>query len=333
MTETTSAKAIAALPPLKVGYADGEIEGLLDQGHVLALIGFGSRAGASVDPRYLCVGLEPTQAGRFEVWQSASAVVSGRTESLRWSSDGDYLFFAVEIDEAQAGDLDAAGESAYRAICQLIASHRFSDGKPGHILRLWNYLDAINEGAGDEERYRHFCAGRARGLTLSVRNGYSAATAIGRRDGRRILQVYGLAAREAGVAVENPRQLSAWSYPRQYGPVAPTFARATRTAADQLLVSGTAAVLGHQSQHAGDTFAQLDETLRNLDSLLTAAGPDIALRGIGATLLKVYLRDRAEATAVESHLRERLPGLGDMIILVSDICRSDLRIEIDGILG
>ena len=333
MTETTSAKAIAALPPLAVGYAEGDIGRLLDQSNVLAVIGFGSGAGSSDDPRYLCVGLEPAETGQFEVWQSSSAVVSGRTDLLRWSSDGDYLFFAVEIDETQTGDLDAAAESAYAAICHLIATHRFSDGQPGHILRLWNYLDAINEGEGDEERYRHFCAGRARGLTVSARNGYSAATAIGRRDGRRVLQVYGLAAREAGVAVENPRQLSAWSYPRQYGPVAPTFARATRTAANQLLVSGTAAVLGHQSQHAGDTLAQLDETLRNLDSLLTAAGPDIATRGIGATLLKVYLRDSAEAAAVESHLRERLPGLGNMIILISDICRSDLRIEIDGILA
>jgi chorismate lyase/3-hydroxybenzoate synthase len=29
---------------------------------------------------------------------------------------------------------------------------------------MWNYLDAINENDGDEERYRQFCLGRARGL-------------------------------------------------------------------------------------------------------------------------------------------------------------------------
>ena len=333
MTETTSAPAIPTLPPLRIDYAVGETDALLNQGNVLALIGFGSHAGASDDPRYLRVGLEPTEPGRFEVWHSTRSVVTGRTDVLRWSGDGDYLFFAVEMDEDEAGDIDAAGEATYAAICDLIATHRFADGQTGHILRLWNYLDAINEGEGDEERYRHFCAGRARGLTSSARNGYSAATAIGCRDGRRVLQVYGLAARQAGIAIENPRQISAWSYPRQYGPVAPTFARATRTPAGQLLVSGTAAVLGHQSQHVGDTFAQLDETLRNLDSLLTAAGPDIASHGISASLLKVYLRDPAEAAAVESHLRERLPGLGDMLILISDICRSDLRVEIDGILG
>lgn len=333
MTEPTSAESIDSLPPLKVAYVHGEIDELLAPPNVLALFGFGREAGNSDDPRFLRVGLEPTTSGRYEIWQSAKSVVTGRTGALRWSSDGDYLFFAVEIDESTAGDIDGAGEKAYAAICDLIGSHRFSDGQLGHILRLWNYLDAINEGEGDDERYRHFCAGRARGLTLSARNGYSAATAIGRRDGQRILQVYGLAARQAGIGVENPRQMSAWSYPRQYGPVAPTFARATRTAADQLLVSGTAAVLGHQSQHLGDTFAQIDETLRNLDSLLTAAGPDIASRGVGAILLKVYLRDPAEAPAVEQHLRSQLPRLGDLIILISDICRSDLRVEIDGIQG
>ena len=92
-------------------------------------------------------------------------------------------------------------------------------------------------------------------------------------------------------------------------------------------------MVGHQSQHAGDTLAQFDETLRNLDSLLAAAGPSIASRGIDAILLKVYLREPAEAQAVEQHLRQRLPGQVGLLILFGDICRSDLRIEIDGIQG
>jgi chorismate lyase/3-hydroxybenzoate synthase len=148
-----------------------------------------------------------------------------------------------------------------------------------------------------------------------------------------VLQVYGLAARLPGIAIENPRQISAWTYPREYGPVAPTFARATRTPARQLLVSGTAAVVGHRSQHVGDTRAQLDETLLNLDSLLGAAGSDMAARGLGAILLKVYLRDPDEAALVESVIRDRHPDVAGQLILISDICRRDLRIEIDGIQG
>lgn len=331
--ETTSPRAIDSLPSLQVNYVRGAASDLLAQPGTLAVIGFGEAKGDSDDPRFMRVGLEPTESECFEVWRCEEPVASGRQDALRWSSDGNYLFFAVEIDEAEAGDLDAAAEQAYAAICRLIAGHRFSDGRHGHILRLWNYMDAINEGDGDDERYRHFCSGRARGLSPAARNGYSAATAIGRRDGIRTLQVYGLAAREEGVAVENPRQVSAWSYPRQYGPVAPTFARATRTPAGQLLVSGTASVVGHQSKHAGDTLAQLEETLRNLDSLLAAAGPPIASRGIDAALLKVYLREPAEAQEIEQQLRSRFPGQVGLLILLGDICRSDLRIEIDGIQG
>ncbi len=331
--ETTSIAAIDPLPSLQVNYVNGIAGELLAQPGTLAVIGFGEAQADPHDPRFVRVGLEPIERGRFEVWHCAEPIACGRQDMLRWSSDGHYLFFAVEINEAEAGDIEAAAEQAYAAICRLIAGHRFADGGHGHILRLWNYLDAINEGEGDNERYRHFCSGRARGLNASTRNGYSAATAIGCRNGKRVLQVYGLAARKEGVAVENPRQVSAWSYPRQYGPVAPTFARATRTSIGQLLVSGTAAVVGHQSQHAGDTLAQLDETLRNLDSLLAAAGPCIASRGIDAILLKVYLREAAEAQVVEQHLRQRLPGQVGLLILLGDICRSDLRIEIDGIQG
>ena len=32
-----------------------------------------------------------------------------------------------------------------------------------HLQRIWNYLDDINQGEGDEERYRVFCSGRAKG--------------------------------------------------------------------------------------------------------------------------------------------------------------------------
>ena len=316
-----------------MSYEPGNAETLLADSNVLAVIGFSTATSCLNDPRFLRVGLEPSVSHRYEVWRCAEPVDHGYIGDLRWSSDGNYLFFAIEIDEAKAGGIDAASEQAYSAICQLLEQHRFADGHAGHILRLWNYMDAINEGAGDDERYRHFCSGRARGLNPAARNGYSAATAIGRRDGVRVLQVYGMAARAAGIAVENPRQVSAWAYPRQYGPVSPTFARATRTPADQLLVSGTAAVVGHQSQHVGDTLAQLDETLLNLDSLLGAAGADIASRGIEASLFKVYLRDPNEAEAVKQHLAKRLPGLLEPLILFSDICRSDLHIEIDGIQG
>lgn len=321
-----------SLPPLQLSYVRKSSASLLVEADVLAVLGFGAAAETCVDPRYLRVALEPVGEAVYEVWRGQGVVHSGRDGDVQWSRNDDYLFFAIEVDEANWGGPDNAAEHAYREVFRFLDTQSFEGGVAApQVLRLWNYLDAINEGEGDDERYRHFCTGRARGMGSSLDGGFSAATAIGRRDGVRTLQVYGLAARVPGIAVENPRQVSAWRYPREYGPQSPTFARATKTAAEQLLVSGTAAVVGHASRHNGDTLAQIDETLLNLESLLQAAGPTIAARGVEALLLKAYVRDIADCAAVEQRIRTLLPDLAGLLVLVGDICRLELRVEIDGI--
>ena len=81
------------------------------------------------------------------------------------------------------------------------------------------------------------------------------------------------AARVPGTPVENPRQVSAYRYPRQYGPQAPSFARAMLppSQAMPLLLSGTASVVGHESKHHDCVESQLAETFANFDSLIAAA--------------------------------------------------------------
>ena len=312
-------------PLLSFGYEHADLAALLGADDVLAVIGFGGSGPPSPDPRVLRVGLEPLAQPVLEVWRGQMPVRSGRDGELRWSSDGEHLYFAIELDEAACGGIDAAAEQAYACIGTFLAV-----SEAPHVLRLWNYLDAINVGDGDDERYRRFCDGRARGMEAHVPTRYPAATAIGRHDGVRTLQIYGLAARHPGSPVENPRQVSAWRYPRQYGPTAPTFARGMRSGVDQLLISGTAAVVGHASRHAGDLDAQLDETLANLDSLLQQAGSSVG--AIGArSLLKAYVRHEADAAHVADVLHARLPRLGGLLLLGGDICRGELLVEVDGV--
>jgi chorismate lyase/3-hydroxybenzoate synthase len=309
---------------LRIDYAQTPAQQLLAEPDVLAVIGFGASAQMPDDPRALRVGLEPLQAPLFEVWRANAAVASGRDGDLRWSRAGDYLFFSIEVDEAAHGGIAAAAEHAYRTLTAFVAA-----GATPHLLRLWNYLDAINLGTGDSERYRLFCDGRARGMRGFTNKPYPAATAIGRQDGVRVLQVYGLAARHAGQPVENPRQVSAWRYPRQYGPTAPTFARGMLTAAAQLLISGTAAVVGHVSLHHGDLAAQIDETWANLGSLAGEAGLGDSRFG-ERSVLKAYLRNPADADFVADALTKRAPSHGGLLLLAGDICRSELLVEIDG---
>jgi chorismate lyase/3-hydroxybenzoate synthase len=323
--ETSMPAASASLAPLHVEYVRAATADPLAQANTLAVIGFGDTAQTSDDPRWLRVRLDVAATPALEIWRVSGRVIHGRDGDVAWAGDGDYAFAALEVDEAAHGGIANAARHAYSSLAQW--SRR---GTTPHFLRIWNYLDAINDGAGDAERYRLFCAGRAAGMDDAFA-AYPAATAIGLRDGRRVLQIYALTARAPGHAVENPRQVNAWRYPRQYGPAAPGFARAmlAPSAEAQLYISGTAAIVGHVSHHPEDLAAQLDETLANLHSLLAAAR---CAAPLGArSPLKVYVRHPDDIAVVHRLLRSRLGDTVPLLLLQGDICRRELLLEIEGV--
>ncbi len=319
------------LPRVRVEHAHAHASELLHDRHTLAVIGFGAKAALSDDPRCTRVALEPLHSpAPLEVWRTTRTVSCDRTGLVCWASDNDYSFASIELDEAEYGGIAAATREAYR----LMLSWCRSSPTP-HLLRIWNYIDAINLGNGDDERYRQFCSGRAAGMTPPSDLVYPAATAIGVRNGRRRLQICWLAARGPGSPWENPRQVSAWQYPRQYGPDAPGFARGMRAPVNdgQLYVSGTAAVVGHASHHVGDIRAQVSETLANLDALLGAAGLAAAARYATSSVWRVYVRHTDDAGIVECRVRERLGNDAGVLLINGDICRTELLVEIDGVHG
>ena len=99
-----------------------------------------------------------------------------------------------------------------------------------------------------------------------------------------------------------------------------------------LMISGTASIVGHASQHAGSAAAQVDEILENLDALLTRAhehSPALPERFGPRTVIKAYVRDIDDLGVVESKLRAHLsPGV-PCLILRGDVCRANLLVEFD----
>jgi len=308
----------------RVSYRIADAAAALNEAGTLAMFGFGAGSPALDDPRYLQVALECFDApAPLEIWQVDSAVAHGMDGALRWSAGGGWLFAAIELDEAGHGGPCATAQLAYEHLHRFVAARGAQ-----HVLRVWNYLDAINHGAGDAERYKQFCEGRAAGMGDFFAEGFPAATAIGHHGPPHRLQVYLLACDQPGTRVENPRQISAWRYPRQYGRTPPSFARAmSLPAQDALAISGTAAVVGHASAHQDDLDAQLDETLTNLEALLASA--DMAAGFDTQSPLKAYLRHPADASRVSDFLQHRLPGV-PVLLLHGDICRRELLVEIDG---
>lgn len=153
------------------------------------------------------------------------------------------------------------------------------------------------------------------------------------------LTIVALMSRQKFLSAENPRQVSAFEYPRQYGPKSPKFSRggwvSTKTH-DLLILSGTAAIIGHESVHPNNVSMQFSETLANLDHVCDAIS-GLGRNGKRLTLddesvLRVYLRDAGDLDFVASELAQSNGGIkSNVAFLNAHICRRELVIEIDGV--
>ncbi|RMG50043.1 MAG: hypothetical protein D6717_14190 [Gammaproteobacteria bacterium] len=297
-------------------------------------IGFDSRGWHSEDCRRLTLPLPPLGRDKaVEVWLAEQPMHPLRREQgLCCEANEQLLHGCLWYDEARHGGIEQATRAAYGAIRDALSGTGF-----GHLLRIWHFFPRINEEENGLERYRAFCRGRHDALVQwdLDETRLPAATAIGSHgDG---LLIHFLAARSPGIQIENPRQVSAYCYPQQYGPRSPTFSRATLMpwpdGHRQLFISGTASIVGHETRHAGDLEAQLDETLTNIRSLIDVARGehDLPLGGPEALDgLRIYLRHAEDAPRLEALLHARLPDSLPRVILHGDICRSDLLLEIEG---
>lgn len=308
--------------------------------NVLGVVRFtATAAGPTIRAGYpsVDVHLSPSERTGFaEVWTSPRRAVAGRSRSICYAHDGEFLFGSCRIPEH--ADQREATEAAYAAALELIDIR----GYP-HLCRLWHYISGLNHRNGDGlDVYQEFCVGRARALERAgLLADMPAATAIGARGGGIVL--YFLACRSGvQVDIDNPRQVPPCRYPSRYSPRSPNFARATYLSdgvgGGQIFVSGTASILGHQTVHTGDVGSQCRVALENIahlvgDRNLSVHGvaPGRSLRDLGN--VKVYVRRAADVPRVRRIISEVLPPSADVVYLHADICRSDLLVEIEGIVA
>lgn len=267
-----------------------------------------------------------------EVWTSPHPTTFGIAGNIRYARSENVLFGFIRLEESAGVALDRLSRQAYAAILHFLEQQRYP-----HLLRLWNYFPGINAEDDGMERYRLFSIGRFQALNeheAGLPEHPPAASALGAQAGG--LVIYFVAAKEPGKPVENPRQVSAYRYPKQYGPKAPSFSRAAvkRWGGEHhLYISGTASIVGHETLHIGNLDAQLDETLRNLDAVMGQAQLEARAAGrtgkIKLAMLKVYIRHGKDYSRVRELLERKFPRL-PILYLRGDICRSDLLLEIDG---
>jgi len=324
--------------PLRVSYQEGSAPDWLDgPDDVLAVFEFGRSPLDSCDPRHVPVALAQLDSPpRVEVWQCEGPIKCGSWDLLRFAQGVRLTMGHIALDLRGQPGMREASRLAY----DVLQAYLQQSPHPWP-LKIWNYIPAINEGEGDEELYRQFCLGRADAVLIDPGDlpPLPAATAIGAPRAEAALQVYFLAGALPGLDVENPRQVSAWRYPRQYGPRSPLFSRGTilmLNGSRQFLISGTASVLGHQTHHENQVANQLSESLRNVQSLLDEGHRlmgDSRARLDRDGILKVYIRNPADYELIRQTLEAEAPAEIQRIYLQGDICRENLLTEIDGIVG
>jgi chorismate lyase/3-hydroxybenzoate synthase len=303
-----------------------------DTQYLLATIHYAGQSGTpQATPGRIDVPVRPLGDSLIEVWRSRYPVERGQREDVFFSHNDDVLAGHLYAAEEDYPNLETSVFESYRRLYTVARAQ----GYP-YLLRIWNFLPDINSYQGDLERYQAFCQGRHRALatlaTAPLR--LPAASAIGTRACG--LQIYFLAAREPGAQVENPRQVSAFHYPRRYSPKSPSFSRAIAKRwgpSTHLYISGTASIVGHETRHSC-TVAQLDETLNNLGTLVRHASRlhPLGIQSVNQlSVIKIYVRAAEDGERIAERLAETLGTLPPVLLLHGDICRSDLRLEVEGL--
>ncbi len=293
--------------------------------HVLGVIGFNAARpeGLPAGCPFITAPLHPVADGpAYEIWTAASPVRPFQAGPVAGACSDELAFGCVRLEERAGLTLEDAAEQAYLAIFEFLAQSGFTQP-----IRFWNYLSAILGDDHGMERYRRFNIGRHRAFMARLTQTLPpAASCVGGHAAGSV--IYFLAAREAARPVENPRQVSAYEYPLQYGPRSPSFSRAG-IYGEALFISGTASIVGHETRHCSDLRAQVAETLENLRVLIGNAGRAAALMDSAGWALKIYLHDPLYQAQIEPALTAMFGAAAQRLYLHGEVCRPDLLIEIE----
>jgi chorismate lyase/3-hydroxybenzoate synthase len=267
----------------------------------------------------------------YEIWTSNKPVSPYQDDLIAGAGNEDIFFGHLSFQDNAAEDLGEVALRAFSGIFEFLQRSNYAN-----LIRVWNYFPEINAIENNMERYRSFSIGRHEAFVRYQKKveDSPAACALGSHGGS--LVIYFIATRSPGLQIENPRQVSAYNYPEQYGPRSPTFSRATlafQDATPTLFISGTASILGHETVYPASVSLQTRETLVNIRTVIAQA----ALKGFAPVdfatglALKVYVRHAEDFAEVVNIIQEEFGKPAELIVLQADICRADLLVEIEAV--
>jgi hypothetical protein len=234
-------------------------------------------------------------------------------------------------------------EAGFEMLSQLLNRHSF---KYANILRQWNYIGGIlktdPQRDGINQHYQVFNNYRSihySGNTFT--QGYPAATGIGTSLNACCMEVIALRGDCFSItALHNNRQVNAYNYSEKVlagyplrrpnlNPC-PKFERALflhSPSLSLLLISGTASIIGENTVCPDDVVGQTHTALNNIQVLLDQTQSQTGKSG-KVLNYRAYVKRPGDCETVRS-ICERHYGVDKGAILIADICRDDLLVEIE----
>ncbi len=265
-----------------------------------------------------------------------------------------------EFKEVYAGGLTSGVENkgtssqsrgAFEFMKQVLEKEQmtFSD-----VVRQWNFIENIlgitSDKDGLKQNYQLFNDTRSLYYgAVNFVNGYPAATGIGMNAGGVIIEF--IAASSSGelriVPIVNPNQVDAYRYAqdvlvghpvsRHLAKAPPKFERAKLLSykdSGLIFISGTAAVVGQLTVAENDVRAQTIATINNISRLISREnlknhGIDIVSDPGPLSYLRAYVKYERDIPEVKQICRKYFGDIPSQYV-VSDICRENLLVELEG---
>lgn len=263
-------------------------------------------------------------------------------DEVKYKSFAGFPYVVVENDEGRfiyAGglysdlvyDIDTQSSEIFAAAGGILQEEGL---EAGDIVRQWNYIERITDWDGPRQHYQMFNNARSSFYACSDwENGYPAATGIGTDLGGVLIDFDAVKFHSPSCSItpiDNRLQIAAHAYSenvlKEAGVVktTPKFERAkSLDSCDgrMIYISGTAAIRGEDSLTGVGVERQYEITMENIRELVSDADLEI---------LRVYLKHIEDYDVIRRRIECDCPE-SLVSFMRSDVCRSELLIEIEGI--
>jgi hypothetical protein len=260
---------------------------------------------------------------------------AGTSASLQIADGADASLVVATLPNASS--MPAAAFHAHVADLAWTVLSELSQCRNPEVARMWNFLPGIHDGMSDgQNRYELFNEARFKGLSCwfggsaSFSTVLPAASAVGHDHNAFVMAAFGTAT--AGVRIENPRQIPAFLYSKEYGDKPPCFVRAVLSAfatGPRLIVSGTASILGEDSLHQESIELQATETIRNLAHLAECASDSHCFSLGSVESARIYHPNIAHRPRIQTAMQKVLPETADIEFVSAWLCRPELLVEVE----